>query len=120
MQWPVEEIESLRGRKTEIKHLKLKQGSLYEVKGVRASQVDVEVVFNVSGLEKAEPFDQSWLSDPEKLCTRKGASAPGEVGPFGLLVLASTNLTEYTAIFFRVFKYPNGKYATLMCSDATR
>lgn len=47
------------------------------------------------------------------------ASVKGVLGPFGLLVLASEDLAERTAVFFRIFK-SNGKYVVLMCSDQSR
>ncbi|KAJ0802116.1 putative fructan beta-(2,1)-fructosidase [Helianthus annuus] len=34
--------------------------------------------------------------------TQKNATTDGKFGPFGLLVLASKNLTEHTAVFFRI------------------
>ena len=78
----------------------------------------MEVSFDMLGLEKAELMDPSWV-DPQSLCSQKNASVRGKVGPFGLLVLASKDLTEQTAIFFRIFK-SNKKYVVLMCSDQSR
>ena len=82
-------------------------------------QADVEVAFEVSGLEKAEAFDPSWATDAEALCGRKRADVKGGVGPFGLLVLASANMEEKTAVFFRIFKAEH-KHVVLMCHDPTR
>ena len=82
------------------------------------SQADVEISFEVTGFEKAEVMDPSW-TDPQVLCSRKGASVKGGLGPFGLLVLASKDLEEFTAVLFRIFKAPN-KYVVLMCSDQSR
>ena len=84
------------------------------------SQSDVEVSFEVSSLDKAEPFDPAYSNDAQKLCGMKGADAKGGVGPFGLWVLASANLAEKTAVFFRVFKDGYGKPVVLMCSDPTK
>lgn len=39
MQWPVEEIESLRKDEVEIKDKELEKGSLVEVVGITAAQV---------------------------------------------------------------------------------
>ncbi|VAH38985.1 unnamed protein product [Triticum turgidum subsp. durum] len=83
------------------------------------AQADVEAVFEIPSLEEAESFDPNWLLDPQKLCAEKGASARGGVGPFGLLVMASSDLHEYTSVFFRMFKY-NQKPKVLMCTDLTR
>lgn len=72
----------------------------------------------MTNLEKAETFDPKW-TDPQILCSQKGASVEGSLGPFGLLVMASKSLEEHTAVFFRVFKGQN-KYVVLMCSDQSR
>ncbi|KAJ6790490.1 beta-fructofuranosidase, insoluble isoenzyme 4-like [Iris pallida] len=140
VQWPVKELESLRKKRVQLHDAELKTGGLLEIKGIRASQAkhglrihaiasffifsityaDVEVEFEVSDLEGAEHFDPTWLVDPQKLCTEKGASVQGGVGPFGLLVLASEDREEHTAVYFRVFKDHNNTYKVLMCSDQTR
>ena len=78
----------------------------------------MEVSFDLPNLNEVESVDPSWV-DPQLLCSQKEASVKGTVGPFGLLVLASKDLTEQTAVFFRVFKR-NEKYAVLMCSDQSR
>lgn len=57
--------------------------------------------------------------DPQLLCSQKGTAADGGVGPFGLLVLASKDLKEYTSVLFRIFKHYN-KYVVLLCSDQSR
>ncbi|CAI8602431.1 unnamed protein product [Vicia faba] len=115
-QWPVEELNRLRGKQVEMKNRKLKKGGYLEVKGITASQADVEVTFSFSSLDKAEAFDPKW-ENAEDLCAQKGSKVPGGVGPFGLLTLASKKLEEYTSVFFRVFKASN-KHKILMCSDA--
>lgn len=57
--------------------------------------------------------------DPLILCTQKNASVSGNFGPFGLLVLASKDLSEHTAVFFRVFRSDNN-FRVLMCADQSR
>ena len=57
--------------------------------------------------------------DAPKLCSQEDASVRGGIGPFGLLVLASENLEEHTAIFFRVYRDQNTA-KVLMCSDQRR
>lgn len=57
--------------------------------------------------------------DPQILCTQKNATTDGKFGPFGLLVLASKDLTEHTAVFFRVFRIANS-FRVLMCADPSR
>ncbi|GJM96527.1 hypothetical protein PR202_ga13370 [Eleusine coracana subsp. coracana] len=98
VQWPVAEIESLRGG-----HV----------------NADVEASFRVRDLGRAEPWDPAWdKADAQTVCAARGADAKGGVGPFGLWVLASDDLEEKTAVFFRVFKRgDNGKHVVLMCND---
>lgn len=81
-------------------------------------QADVMVEFQFGSLEKAETFNPTW-TNPQLLCSQKGADVQGSIGPFGLLVMASEGLDEYTAVFFRVFKAPD-KHVVLMCSDQSR
>ncbi|KAG2728785.1 hypothetical protein I3843_01G215700 [Carya illinoinensis] len=118
VQWPIREIEKLRGHEVHLPKQVLEGGSALEVSGVTAVQADVEVSFGISELEKAEVLNPSW-TNPQELCSKKGASVKGGLGPFGLLVLASKGLQEYTAVFFRIFKGHN-KYVVLMCSDQSR
>ncbi|CAK9174894.1 unnamed protein product [Ilex paraguariensis] len=119
LQWPIQELETLRGQKVQLRNQKLKKGDHVEVKGIKAAQADVEVTFSFPSLDKAEPFDPSWNDiDAQDVCSKKGSTVQGGLGPFGLLTLASANLQEYTPVFFRVFKAQN-KHKVLMCSDAT-
>ena len=77
-------------------------------------QADVGVSFSILSLKEAELIDSENV-DPQLLCAQKNASVSGSFGPFGFLLLASKNLTEHTAVFFRVFKSPN-KFVVLICS----
>uniref|UniRef100_A0ACD5ZAC5 Uncharacterized protein n=1 Tax=Avena sativa TaxID=4498 RepID=A0ACD5ZAC5_AVESA len=119
LQWPIEEIETLRKKRVELLGAKVNSGGVNKVIGIAGSQADVEVVFEIPALEGAENLEPNGLLDPQKLCGEKGASVRGGVGPFGLLVLASGDLHEHTSVFFRVFKH-DGKYKVLMCADLTR
>ncbi|XAR49931.1 Beta-fructofuranosidase [Bertholletia excelsa] len=121
VQWPIPEIEKLRTNPVSLRSKVLKGGSRVEISHITAAQADVEVSFEVLGLEEAEVLDPSW-TDPQVLCGQKGASVKGGLGPFGLQVLASKDLEEYTAVFFRIFKKvrQSNKYVVLMCSDQSR
>ncbi|KAL6644294.1 hypothetical protein ACP70R_015902 [Stipagrostis hirtigluma subsp. patula] len=120
LQWPVEEVEALRRKRVSLPSgTVLKTGARKEIAGVAALQADVEAVFEIPSLAAAEKFDPSWELDAQRLCGEKGAAVRGGVGPFGLIVLASGDLREYTAVFFRVFKHV-GTYKVLMCTDLTR
>ncbi|WOL02303.1 beta-fructofuranosidase, insoluble isoenzyme 4 [Canna indica] len=119
LQWPVEEVESLRRNEIHLHDLELKPAALYEIKGVKASQADVEVDFELPSLERAQPFDPSRAVDAAKLCSQEDASVQSGIGPFGLLVLASENMEEQTAVYFRIYKDKH-KFKVLMCSDQRR
>ncbi|KAM7483852.1 hypothetical protein LguiB_008435 [Lonicera macranthoides] len=119
LQWPIVEIEKLRANRVDAPSRVLKGGDVLEVAGVTATQADVEILFEIKGVENAEVLDPSW-KDPQVICSQKGVKGGRGVGPFGLLVLASNDLQEYTAVFFRIFKSEADKYVVLMCSDQTR
>ncbi|TXG61215.1 hypothetical protein EZV62_012578 [Acer yangbiense] len=119
LQWPVEEIETLRGKQASIDDKKLESGSVFEVSGITASQVDVEVVFELPELEEADEFINPGSVDPQLLCNDKNALISSRLGPFGLLALATEELTEQTAIFFKIFRGHN-RFVVLMCSDQSR
>ncbi|CAN1303071.1 Beta-fructofuranosidase, insoluble isoenzyme 1 [Linum perenne] len=121
LQWPVEELESLRSLKpVRLESKALKKGEHIEVEKVTAAQADVEVTFSFKSLMKAEPFDPKWADLPaQDVCKLKGSTVEGGLGPFGLLTLASEKLEEYTPVMFRVFKKEE-KHVVLFCSDATR
>ncbi|CBI30319.3 unnamed protein product, partial [Vitis vinifera] len=116
LQWPIEELNTLRGQKIQVRNQELKIGENVEITGITAAQADVEVTFSLPSLDKAEEFDPSWVN-AQDLCGMKGSTVQGGVGPFGLLTLASEHLEEYTPVFFRIFK-AKGKHVVLMCSDA--
>lgn len=190
MQWPVEEINKLHNKQVSILHKILDCGSVFEVQGITASQVnsqippttkkkkkkknevivkseccyhlalvmvitimltyiffqvpslsllslygrlkfvhcynccficekaDIEILFEVPELQDAEFLNPTGV-DPQLLCTDANASVKGRLGPFGVLAFATKDLTEQTAIFFRIFKGHNG-YVVLMCSDQSR
>ncbi|XP_058001830.1 beta-fructofuranosidase, insoluble isoenzyme CWINV1 isoform X2 [Hevea brasiliensis] len=116
--WPVEEINKLHDKQVSIQHKKLDGGSVLEIPDITASQADVEVLFELPELEEAELLNSTWV-DPQKMCTDANAAVRGRLGPFGLLALATEDLTEQTAIFFRIFRGHNA-YTVLMCSDQSR
>ncbi|KAL3755624.1 hypothetical protein ACJRO7_002643 [Eucalyptus globulus] len=120
LQWPVEELETLRGQNVHMSSVKLNNGEHVEIKGITAAQADVDMVFSFSSLDGAEKFDSNWVN-AQDLCGLKGSGVPGNVGPFGLLTLASKHLEEFTPVFFRIFKADDqNKHKVLMCSDARR
>ncbi|XP_052625166.1 fructan 6-exohydrolase isoform X2 [Lactuca sativa] len=120
VQWPIDEIEMLHEDEVSYQNTKvvLEGGSLHKVLGITASQADVKITFESTNLEETEEMDPSWV-DPQLICSEQDASKKGKIGPFGLLALASNDLSELTAIFFRVFQ-KKGRYVVLMCSDQSR
>ncbi|XP_062097720.1 beta-fructofuranosidase, insoluble isoenzyme CWINV1-like [Humulus lupulus] len=121
VQWPIKEIEKLRGEEVGVHNKELYFGSIFEISGITPSQADVEVSFqiDVDELREAEPMDPSWV-DPQVLCDEKNASVKGIFGPFGLKVLASEDLSEQTSIFFRIFKINDNEYKVVIGSDQSR
>ena len=51
MQWPVEEIETLRRERVALLQVEIGSGGLHEIAGVESLQADVEFVFEVPRLE---------------------------------------------------------------------
>ncbi|KAE8720060.1 Beta-fructofuranosidase, insoluble isoenzyme CWINV3 [Hibiscus syriacus] len=115
VQWPISELQKLRANHISLANKLLEGGSVIKVSVVTAAQADVEVSFEIKDLDNAEVLEPSW-TNPRFLCSQKGASVKSSLGPFGLLVLASDDLKENTAVFFRIFK-GNNSYVVLMCSD---
>ncbi|KAL9228539.1 hypothetical protein vseg_004108 [Gypsophila vaccaria] len=118
VQWPIKEVETLRGNQVHIPHQLIGKDSKIKISEVLATQADVEVSFKVTDFKNAEELDPSW-TNPQILCSQKGALVEGGLGPFGLLTLASDDLQEFTAVFFRIFKSAE-KYVVLLCSDQSR
>ncbi|GAU34447.1 hypothetical protein TSUD_06580 [Trifolium subterraneum] len=119
IQWPIEELEKLRDKQISITGETLLSRSILEVKGITASQADVEVLFGLPDLQSAELLEPSEV-DPQILSTSEQyASRKGMIGPFGLQVLASKDQTERTTISFRIYRVVD-KYICLMISDPSR
>eukprot|EP00253_Pinus_taeda_P027237 PITA_27237 len=120
LQWPVSEVEALRRKKTSKQNLHLRSGSVVEIAGVNAAQVDVEVSFDLPRAKIAEFEDEVGVNlTAQQLCSQLGSAARTVVGPFGLLVLASKDLNERTAVFFQIVRYRK-QLKLLMCSDQSR
>ncbi|XP_078166248.1 beta-fructofuranosidase, insoluble isoenzyme 7-like [Carex rostrata] len=119
IQWPIEEIKSLRQTQVQLCDFLLQSGARYEITGILTSQANVEVEFELLSLEGAESIDDSFVKDPSKLCNNITPFNNGGIGPFGLFVLTSDidgKKEEYTAIYFRIYK-SSDRYMVLMCSD---
>ncbi|KAI9173493.1 hypothetical protein LWI28_002181 [Acer negundo] len=117
LQWPVEEVESLRLTSKKFDNVKLKPGSVVPLDVGPATQLDIvaEFVLDKDALKRIGE------SNEEFSCSNSGGAAHrGAIGPFGLLVLADKSLTEQTPVYFYVVKGIDGKLETFFCTDQTR
>lgn len=156
IQWPIEEVQTLRRNKITVKDVNLEGGEvarLMDVSGVqvlvvsnlrempftslkfermsfflvanhvalfRSLQLDIEVAFKIPDVKQGSTPTELIAESGPSICSQKGASMRGMYGPFGLLVLASNDLTEQTAVYFYfVFTKKDG-WKTLVCSDQSR
>jgi beta-fructofuranosidase len=104
VQWPVYEVDSLRGGHVNdnVTNKLVKAGGHFEVARLTSpAQADVEASFPGGGHTDGA----------------RGADARGGVRSFRMWVLASDDLKEKTAVFFRVFKH--ARTARTSCSCAT-
>lgn len=116
LQWPVEEIESLRLNKTEFQGIELAPGSIVplDINGT-ATQLDITAEFEMD----TETILNLDATDVSYNCS--GAAAErGTLGPFGLLVLANDALDELTPIYFYIAKATDGTLKNFFCADKTR
>ncbi|MED6133492.1 hypothetical protein PIB30_028673 [Stylosanthes scabra] len=117
IQWPVEEVDSLRMSSSEFKNLKAKPGSVVPLHVGTATQVDIVAEFEVDKLALEETAPET----TDYVCRSSGgASRRGALGPFGLIVLADSGLSEFTPLYFYVTKGISGKLHTTFCSDQSR
>lgn len=96
----------------------LEAGSVLEVKGINGAQLDIDIAFGLPELSQAEVIHVD-AANAQQLCDGKGTSRGGVLGPFGLLVLASKDRVEQTAIFFFIVSSDNG-WKAVICSDQSR
>ncbi|XBI24175.1 hypothetical protein VPH35_049301 [Triticum aestivum] len=120
IQWPLEEVKSLRSKHVNVTNKAVKGGKYFEVTGFKSVQLDVDAAFTIRNLDKAEKLDPAWRTDAQGLCKKFISHVKGGVGPFGLWLLASNDLEERTAVFLRVFKTNDANYVVLMRNDPTR
>lgn len=117
LQWPVEEIEKLRLSSKNFDRVEVKAGSVVPLDVVTATQLDIVAEFELD--KKA--LESAAESNEEFSCqTSGGAAKRGALGPFGLLLLADSSLSEHTPVFFYVAKGSGGTVNTYFCADQTR
>lgn len=117
LQWPVEEVDSLRLSSKEFDKVEVKAGSVVPLKIVSATQLDIVAEFE---LDK-EALERTAKSNEEFSCgNSQGAAQRGALGPFGLLILADESLSEQTPVYFYIAKGTDGNLTTFFCVDQSR
>ncbi|VAI52859.1 unnamed protein product [Triticum turgidum subsp. durum] len=121
LQWPVEEVETLRTNSTNLGGVTIDHGSVFPLSLHRATQLDIEATFRLDPLDIAVANE----ADVGYNCsTSGGAAGRGMLGPFGLLVLADARRhggdAERTAVYFYVARGLDGGLHTHFCHDETR
>ncbi|XWS38525.1 hypothetical protein CRYUN_Cryun19dG0138700 [Craigia yunnanensis] len=117
LQWPVEEIESLRLKGNEFNQVTVQAGSVVPLDVGSAAQLDIIAEFEIDkeALEKATGSNVTFSCE-----TSGGAAERGAFGPFGLLVLADKCLSEQTSVYFYITKGSDGNLRTFFCNDQSR
>ncbi|CAA6656196.1 unnamed protein product [Spirodela intermedia] len=117
LQWPVEEVESLRNGYSEFDGVEIAAGSVVPLDVGSATQLDIVAEFEVG----KEALEGTVEADVGYNCsTSGGAAARGALGPFGLLVLAVDGLSEQTAVYFYIARKTDGELGTFICQDELR
>ncbi|XP_055827173.1 acid beta-fructofuranosidase [Solanum dulcamara] len=118
LQWPVEEIESLRAGDPIVKQANLQPGSIELLHVDSAAQLDIEASFEVDevALKGIIEVDNVGFS----CSTSGGAASRGILGPFGVVVIADQTLSELTPVYFYISKGADGRAETHFCADQTR
>ncbi|KAL1324805.1 acid beta-fructofuranosidase 1, vacuolar [Arachis ipaensis] len=112
LQWPVEEIESLRLSSHELKELLVKPGTVVPLHIGPATQLDIFVEFEIELLES-----EGIVNNVEGCGV--GAVERSAFGPFGILAIANDELSELTPIYFRLSNYGNGTSTTTTTTTST-
>lgn len=117
IQWPVEEVETLRHSNKDFSQVELLSGSVVPLDLAAATEIDIVAEFDI----EAEALERLPISGEKYSCPNsRGSSQRGALGPFGFLVLANDELSEQTPVYFYVIKTANGSFKTFFCSDLSR
>ncbi|RDY00284.1 Beta-fructofuranosidase, soluble isoenzyme I, partial [Mucuna pruriens] len=116
LQWPVEEVESLRLSSSEFEGVVVKPGSVVPLDIGPATQLDIFAEFEIDFLaSKRKGFGK------ENVGCGSGAVDRSALGPFGILAIADDQLSELTPIYFHVSSTTSdGSLTTSFCVDETR
>ncbi|KAI3960158.1 hypothetical protein MKW98_016882 [Papaver atlanticum] len=115
IQWPVEEVESLRLNSSEFNNINIQTGSVVPLDVGTATQLDITVEFEIN--EKSLDGMMEEADVGYNCTTSGGAAGRGRLGPFGLLVLADKTQSEQTAVYFYVAQGIDGDFKTFFCTD---
>ncbi|CAN6470213.1 unnamed protein product [Victoria cruziana] len=115
IQWPVEEVESLRTTQFSFENITVAAGSVLPLNITPATQLDINIEMEFPYAENITEADAAY-----NCTTSSGAADRGVLGPFGLLIFADDKLEEQTAVFFYVAKSSNGDFKTHFCHDGSR
>ncbi|XP_062153718.1 acid beta-fructofuranosidase 1, vacuolar-like [Alnus glutinosa] len=113
IQWPVEEVESLRLNSTDFDGVLVEPGSVVELNIGTATQLDIYADFEI------ESFGSEETNETDGGCSG-GAVQRSSLGPFGLLVIADQTLSELTPVYFRLANSSGGGLKTYFCADERR
>ncbi|KAJ0960235.1 hypothetical protein J5N97_001947 [Dioscorea zingiberensis] len=117
LQWPVEEVESLRLAVKDFDAMELPAGSVVPLNITGATQLDISAEFEVESSSLVEAME----ADVGYNCSMSaGAAGRGVLGPFGLIVLADEDLSEQTAIYLYIARGIDGGLSTFFCLDELR
>eukprot|EP01018_Ginkgo_biloba_P034616 Gb_40450 [translate_table: standard] len=119
IQWPISEVEALRGDHIRKDNVVLERGSVMKIEGLKSgAQVDVEIEFELGDNynEFFEAVQDMNSMTAQSLCNNSITKG------FGLMVLASDDLKERSVIFFGFFEDKlNRKYKRIaLCVDQSR
>ncbi|GKV33783.1 hypothetical protein SLEP1_g42242 [Rubroshorea leprosula] len=109
VQWPVEEVKSLRLNGMVFEEVVVGPGEIVQLDVGSATQLDITAEFETEYLESNSTDDFSGCG--------AGAIDRSTYGPFGLLVIADQSLSELTPVYFRPSNTTNGTY---FCADESR
>jgi beta-fructofuranosidase len=119
IQWPIEEVNALRGAKQSKTDVKLEAGAVVEVEHASGGQLDVEVVFEYPDIS-AVTVQETAAFNNHFDCSQGGSAHRGILGPFGLLVFTDNDFQEQTALFFYISRTSGDQWTTTFCSDQSR
>ncbi|CAO2839045.1 unnamed protein product [Amaranthus hypochondriacus] len=114
LQWPIEELDSLRTEHTEFDNLKLQPGSIINLNITSAAQLDVSAEFVIDPKALESSVEDNVINNCSPAAVRQA------LGPFGLLVLADESLSELTPVYFYIAKASDGTVKNWFCTDQSR